>query len=553
MPLKTNLKIIFLPLLLITLAFITSLLAGTITNNATPVPTGYTLTDIYNLIHNNTTATEANHSLSATTSPTATSSYSISQLYADLANLIKRENLETGTTYLGVTGLYDTPDPAYATTTVLPSSLDAQGTAGDSYGYSLDDIYELITNNATTTAHSHPDTPDSTPASSMHTLTEIYTELSTLIDPAKIKSGVSYLGTEGNACLSNADGFFDGDGSPGDPYQICSWTQLNDMRNHLASSYKLNVNLSLADTDYTGIGSNWTPVGTLATNFSGSFDGDNKTISDLTINKTSYTGLFGRMSGGGDISNLGLLDVNITGTGYTGSLVGYKDGGTVSDCYSTGSIVGGGNNLGGLIGGLYNGTTTDSYSSVSITASSTRNFIGGLIGITYQSLITDSYATGDITGGGTYIGGLIGALTQGDYVYRSFATGNISSRLQVGGLVGYQASGEIHDSYAWGNVTASVNFAGGFIGNQNVGLIYTSYSKGTVSSPGSDKGGFIGDIGSGTITDSYWDTDTSGLMTSEGGTGKTTVEMQTESTYVGWDFSTIWNTPSGNYPTLAWE
>ena len=60
----------------------------------------------------------------------------------------------------------------------------------------------------------------------------------------------------------------------------------------------------------------------------------------------------------------------------------------------------------------------------------------------------------------------------------------------------------------------------------------------------------------GEIIDSFWDIETSGQTTSAGGTGKTTAEMQTESTFTdaGWDFVSIWWIFEGaGYPKLWWE
>ena len=141
---------IFLTLLINIFVF-----AGITSNTSTPTATMYTLEDIYNLIHNNTIATEGNHSLSPDSEPTATSSYSTAQIYADLANLIKRENLVTGAPYLGVTGQYGVSDPDYATTTFTASSLTSSGTAGEATGYSLEDIWGLISSGTRVTEASH--------------------------------------------------------------------------------------------------------------------------------------------------------------------------------------------------------------------------------------------------------------------------------------------------------------------------------------------------------------------------------------------------------------
>ena len=60
----------------------------------------------------------------------------------------------------------------------------------------------------------------------------------------------------------------------------------------------------------------------------------------------------------------------------------------------------------------------------------------------------------------------------------------------------------------------------------------------------------------GIIINCFWDTQTSGIISSEGGTGKTTLEMQTQSTFAGWDFSTpVWVMlrELEDYPRLAWQ
>jgi hypothetical protein len=80
-------------------------------------------------------------------------------------------------------------------------------------------------------------------------------------------------------------------------------------------------------------------------------------------------------------------------------------------------------------------------------------------------------------------------------------------------------------------------------------------------------GGLVGDDLKGTVKDSFWDIQTSGQAASAGGTGKTTAEMQMESTFTdaGWDFveetangtEDIWWILEGregrDYPRLWWE
>jgi len=74
-------------------------------------------------------------------------------------------------------------------------------------------------------------------------------------------------------------------------------------------------------------------------------------------------------------------------------------------------------------------------------------------------------------------------------------------------------------------------------------------------------------VGSGSascVSNCFWDIDTSGQTQSAGGMGKTTAEMQTESTFTdaGWDFmgetangteDIWWILEEQDYPGLWWE
>jgi hypothetical protein len=77
------------------------------------------------------------------------------------------------------------------------------------------------------------------------------------------------------------------------------------------------------------------------------------------------------------------------------------------------------------------------------------------------------------------------------------------------------------------------------------------YSTGAVSGT-LHVGGLVGNNG-GNINSSFWDSETSGQTISAGGTGKTTVEMKTFSTFTlaGWDFVDAWGIGNGQtYPYL---
>ncbi len=106
------------------------------------------------------------------------------------------------------------------------------------------------------------------------------------------------------------------------------------------------------------------------------------------------------------------------------------------------------------------------------------------------------------------------------------------------------------------------NYLGGLCGCNYYGTITNSYATGLVT--GDNYFGGLSGYNSGVIEFSFWDTQTSGMTTSVGGTGKTTAQMQTRSTFTdaGWDFvgedvngtDDIWDICEGtNYPRLSWQ
>jgi hypothetical protein len=109
----------------------------------------------------------------------------------------------------------------------------------------------------------------------------------------------------------------------------------------------------------------------------------------------------------------------------------------------------------------------------------------------------------------------------------------------------------VSDSYSSANVTGSW-LAGGLVG-QNRGTVSKSYSAGPVTGD-VDVGGLVGRNYEGTVSNSFWDTETSGQSTSDGGTGKTTAEMQDIITFSGamWNIIEVAN-PGSRNPSYVWN
>jgi filamentous hemagglutinin family protein len=259
-------------------------------------------------------------------------------------------------------------------------------------------------------------------------------------------------------------------------------------------------------------------------------------------------------SNSGTVSN-SYATGSVSGTYDTGGLAGYNYG-TVSNSYATGSVSGGGSNIyanGGGLGGLVatnGGTIVNSYATGSVSGT---YYVGGLVGYNLSyGTVANSYATGNVIGG-SEIGGLMG-FNLGS-VSNSYATGTVSAGLDGGGLAGYN-DGSVSNSYATGSVSGTGN-VGGLVGNNDGGMVNNSYSTGSVSSAGGLHGGLVGWNQGGTVSTSFWDTQTSGQSTSAGGTGLTTAQMQSASSFTSWSIATtggsgdVWRIYEGNtYPLL---
>ncbi len=127
----------------------------------------------------------------------------------------------------------------------------------------------------------------------------------------------------------------------------------------------------------------WTPIGDgELNNYTGTFDGNGKTISGLYFNDSNqdHVGLFGGLENG-TIKNVGIVNSYLNGNDYVGGICGNNLSGTIRDCYNAGSNVSG-------ICGYNNGTITNCYY---LAESETDNQEG----TTYKT--ADAFASGEVT------------------------------------------------------------------------------------------------------------------------------------------------------------
>ena len=312
-------------------------------------------------------------------------------------------------------------------------------------------------------------------------------------------------------------------GTEQNPYEISTATQLKAINNNLSACYKLTANIDLNGEDFTPLGN--AESGT----FSGIFDGNGFTISNLNVFSGKFAGLFGCNEG--TIKNVKLSGIYVYGTRYIGGVVGQNTTlGSVFNCsVSSGDIEAddGINEIyaGGIIGyneGFVEGTFSNN-ANLKINNESSLAVAGGIIGknnSVYSVNITDSTNTGNVSASSSssssYSGGFVGNNDNGAItISNSTNTGNVSdsnsSSGYSGGFVGYNSGIlTITDCTNTGNVSSlgGGTYSGGFIGynfNPNYGTITITdcTNTGNVSSV-FDSGGFIGynyNRGTTTITD----------------------------------------------------
>ena len=353
------------------------------------------------------------------------------------------------------------------------------------------------------------------------------------------------------------------------PIAIYTLQDLDNVRNNLSSSYVLMNNLDFnSDSSYDQTdpnwatkkaswttGEGWDPIGQYPNRFTGTFDGQENTISNLYINRPTEDksiGLFGGTNGNFNpvfIMNLNLVNIDVTGGGdeYVGGLIGHNYLGTVSNCHVTGAVVGSAFSVGGFIGYNEAGETgiedteggyimAGYIENTSFSGSvSGINYVGGLIGFqggyetsvirsSSSGTVTGEYAVGGLMGSAAYIliedchstslvngigdscsmvGGLIGQDYGYNTIRNSYALGDVVAPTceEVGGLIGNNDS-DVENSYATGDVSGLTN-VGGLIGlGWSSVRINNSYSTGSVIGS-SNVGGFIGRGNKVKISNSY--------------------------------------------------
>lgn len=266
-----------------------------------------------------------------------------------------------------------------------------------------------------------------------------------------------------------------GNGSKGNPYEISTAAELAWFRDYvnggkLSVCAKLTADIDLKDFCHAADASkeeqSWEPIGNGSKRYSGTFDGNGHTISNLYIKvQRSGVGFFGYMEYG-TIKNIVFDNAQVENTGnnypYTGIVVG------------------------AAFGTLQNLKTLKNCS-----VKSSVRALGGIAGTITQSC---SNLENNATVSGIYeVGGIAGSFIQytlSSCVNNGMVTENSSG--ECGGIVGFLSSGTIEDCANYGNVTGT-NEIGGIVGcAQDNSTIKRTLSSGDITSQASRAGIIVG-------------------------------------------------------------
>ena len=242
-----------------------------------------------------------------------------------------------------------------------------------------------------------------------------------------------------------------GDGTAANPYLIKTAEELAWFRDFVNAGNKtacarLEANIDMSTVCHPADESNgvaelsWEPISKEDTYWEGSFDGNNKTISNLYIKTSSkYYGLFGEIlilvDVKSSIKDIIFENVNITSTNeFSGVLAGHAKKTDISGItVNSGSI---------------NGT----------------HYVGGIVGFSYYTNISNCVNRIPIVGSDTMIGGICGYAATDMSITNCANYGDVKGSVNIGGIVGYIVNITLNNVFTSGNVTCGST-------NPNCGLV----------------------------------------------------------------------------------
>ena len=241
-----------------------------------------------------------------------------------------------------------------------------------------------------------------------------------------------------------------------------------------------------ADIDLAGY--EWTPIGTASKQFAGTFDGQNHTVDNLSINYSSttpiplYRGLFGWVSGANVTDRAKIENMTVNGTvvasstksvndAYVGGIAGRADYADLTNLHANVDVSikrtsGNYQSVGGVVGGTYYSlNVTNCSNSGNVTGwRYCAGIVGNISSGSQPSTITGCVNTGSITAPSTCAAGIVSNLPNGCKVTACYNTGTIKAGGNYpAGIVGYCANSEVRSCFNLGTVTCNTTFTYGSV------------------------------------------------------------------------------------------
>ncbi|MBR2469304.1 MAG: hypothetical protein IKB43_04015 [Fibrobacter sp.] len=232
-----------------------------------------------------------------------------------------------------------------------------------------------------------------------------------------------------------------GSGTENDPYLITSTGDMaqlaedvNSGNTYVGAYFKLANDLDFSTVTRDADGNNYTPIGnfdnihSIGHGFAGSFDGNNKTISNIAVthNDDLGTGLFGHTTDAAVIKNLKIESCIFNGNDNVGGVVG-RNVGTIENIYVDNTTIGIGSGStfidghGGIVGTNLTGSVKGGISKASVVCSegiTCQNF-GGIVGNLSSGNVHNSLYLGTQVKGTSLVGAIAGGKGTGT-VFNSF-------------------------------------------------------------------------------------------------------------------------------------
>ena len=258
-----------------------------------------------------------------------------------------------------------------------------------------------------------------------------------------------------------------GNGSAMSPYEITTAAELAWFRDHVNAGNKTACARLMADINMSSVCHaanenegveelSWVPISDMlqvgSNYWYGTFDGNNKTISNLYVNTTAErSGLFGYIynmeaSERGSVKNINFENVSVTSTAdHLGVLAGYARNTDISGITVNSGTLNGTEDCGGIVGLIDGSSLSGCINKINIVGGSSdgNTEIGGIVGCAKNSSsITNCANYGNITGY-RIVGGIVGT-ANGSTIENVFSSGNVtciydgpSSGTNTGLVVGY--------------------------------------------------------------------------------------------------------------------